>query len=425
MNVKSKSQEYVEFKTAAEAEQYLNSLTGDVIRPGSKVTLLLPAPKDVFALLGIQASVPVLMQLLGENSNLRLPISRATLFKLPEVLLGKLALNKTTFSKLLNFIFTALSRKAPNFSLRIPKTYTGGVADDWDGLLTGVKQSNLAGDWSFVIGFIETRMRAEYEILSFAANPSTSVPDKYHAYLEVLKSNMLIPAEAYEVLRVYSNQQQNELSQEQKFLWLCSSKLDFYFSVIACLEIGWLRRFAKEQPQMLQGRASWFQNGVISSFIKKLRIEEQEITIETPFAIYLNWLAKNIGTCPTNNCISDATLASFIPLEKEADTAEGYTKMEKQKDLLKDWKNSKYPSPQKFVRFIQNLRGGQTADAVFLADIGFATIMLDKLFLELFHQLNVYSSPACQQTLEQCIMRYHDYFLHYETTLPDVVPAAA
>ena len=425
MNATRKAQKYVELNTAAEVEQYLNSLEGDVIRPGSKVTPLLPAPKDFLALLGIQASAPVLIKLLGEHINLRLPVSRATLFKLPAVLVGKVALNKATLSKLLNFIFSALSRKAPNFRLRIPKTYTGGVADDWDGLLLGLKQANLVGDLSLVMAFIEGRMDVEHELLSVVASPATSITEKYQAYLEALKSNTLVPVDAFKVLDAYFNKQENELSLEQKYLWLCSSKLDFYFSVIACLECGWLRRFAREEPQMLQTRTSWFQEGVISSFIKKLRIEKQEITIETPFEEYLNWLAGNIGTSTSNNCISDAKLASFIPLENEADTSEGYTKAEKQKDLLKDWKNSKYPSPQKFVRFVQNLRGGQTLDAVFLADIGFAAIVLDKLFLELFNEMKVYSSPACQMTLEQSVMRYRAYFLHFKATLPDAVAAVA
>jgi len=163
-------------------------------------------------------------------------------------------------------------------------------------------------------------------------------------------------------------------------------------------------------------QSDWFQNGIIYKLIKSLRfLEDNEIWLETPFSLYLEWLVDIHGTSKDNSRISDAKLASYIPIEKKEDTADGYTKSEKQKDLLKDWKNSKYPSPKKLSGFIQNLVAELNGDAQFLIEIGLSAIILDKLFLELFQGLQDEGDIDCYKAMEQCISRYNEYFQHYHS----------
>lgn len=406
--------EFVYFNTAEEMQRYIESLEGTAPAPGSRVTILLPSATDFFQLLGFSGSVPSLFEQISEHKKVALPFSRATLFKFPKFWIGKQSIGKATQKKFLDFVWNLFPSKQQKL-IGIPKHFTGGAGELWHGLILGIKNTvrgteELAG----LVDFLEQRMDQEHYLLMNMRNSALDQNSKESLYIDLLRQHTLLPKEVINLVPELVVNSSVQLTAFEKSRLVCSTKLDFYFSAIACLENGWLDKFASDLPGLVTSRADWFQLGIIQTFIIGIRIEEDNtVRIEKPFSIYLEWLASEIGTSIENNKISEAKLASFIPLDREEDTAGGYSKKEKQKDLLKNWKDSKYPSPKKFYQFVENLRGGLTVDAMFLIDIGFSAIILDKLFLELFFGLQEIGSIDSYKAMDQCITRYSKYFQHY------------
>ena len=420
-----KVREFVYFNTAEEMQRYIESLEGNAPAPGSRVTILLPSATDFFQLLGFSGSVPSLFEQISEQKKVALPFSRATLFKLPKYWIGKESIGKATQRKFLDFVWNLFPRKQQKL-IGMPKHFTGGAGELWQGLVLGIKNTvrateELAG----LVDFLEQRMDQEHYILMNMRNAALDQNSKENLYIDLLKQHTRLPEDVINLVSELVVNQSVQLSAFEKAKVACSTKLDFYFSLIACLEIGWLNKISIDAPEVTLRQSDWFQNGIIHKFIKKLRfLDNDEIWLETPFSLYLEWLA-DIAASKSNLRFSDAKLASYIPIEQEEDTAGGYTKSEKQKDLLKDWKNSKYPSPKKLSGFIQNLVGALCGDTQFLIEIGLSAIILDKLFLELFHGLRNEGDVDCYKALEQSVTRYKEYFQHYHAMYSKWDKAAA
>lgn len=265
-----------------------------------------------------------------------------------------------------------------------------------------------------MVDFLEQRIDLEHFLLMNMRNAALDQNAKENLYIDLLRQHTRLPEDVINLVPELLASQTVQLSAFEKAKVACSTKLDFYFSVIACLEIGWINKIAIDSPEVTLRQSDWFQNGIIYKFIKSLRfLEDKEIWLETPFSLYLEWLVDIQGTSKDDSRISDAKLASYIPIEKKADTVGGYTKSEKQKDLLKDWKNSKYPSPKKLSGFIQNLVAELNGDAQLLIEIGLSAIILDKLFLELFQGIQDEGDIDCYKAMEQSVTRYKEYFKHY------------
>src|SRR5690606_26265245 len=90
--------------------RYIETLEGKVPVPGSTVTLLLPSTVELLKLLGFNGSIPSLFELISEQKEVTLPFSRATLFKFPKFLVGKLKVGKVTKRKFLDFIWQLFPR---------------------------------------------------------------------------------------------------------------------------------------------------------------------------------------------------------------------------------------------------------------------------------------------------------------------------
>lgn len=406
------SREYVYFDSSEQAVEYLNSLNGLSPAIGSKLTPLLPISSDIVSLIGFESSLPSLFMQFSKSRNVPLPFSRATLFKFPKFASGAVKFSLQTLMKMVNFMWKLTNQK---FTLRVPVHATGGAAESWDGLIQSIKQWDEPNvELTLLLKFIEERINLEHGLLMQLKAHSGVQSKQIELYLNSLRKHTLLPDSVIDLLPSFLIKQQIDLTHTQYSMLRCSLKLDFYFSSIACLELGWLQKFSKELPEMQKHRSDWFVNGVVHHFIKPLIFENNSIKLKTPFEFYLDWLASDIGTSVDSKKLSQAKLASFIPLEQNEDTASGYSKAEKQKDLLKDWKKSKYPSPSKFYEFIKNLRGGLTDDALYLIDIGFASIILDRLFISLFNQLKSKNSQETYQAMNICICRYHEYFQYYK-----------
>ncbi|QEW05882.1 hypothetical protein [Nitrincola iocasae] len=407
--------DYIYFSNAKEVISYIDSLEGKAIKPESKITPLLPSAKDFLEFIGYESNILVSLILSSHKQNEQMPFSRATIFKIPKFFNGLVSLSKKTQHKFISYFFEKIPGDIESKSIRLPKDFNGGAADGWLGLIDGIKNSKRGlGEFSVLIQFITERMNKEADLLTRVSNASISDEDRRSLYFDTLTKETLIQDEVIEAIRVLSENKEYQYSIYIKSLLVCSLKLDFYYSAIACLEVGLIRLIRIKSPELIQARPDWFVDGVIYNFIRKLRFNENYIYIENPFSLYLDWLAGSDGPLVSNSPISRAKLASFIPLENEEDTINGYTRDEKQKDLLKDWKKSNYPSHKKFYQFIINFSDDFSCDPTFLTDIGFVSIILDKLFLQLLDDLKVFRSVDSYKVMEESVLRYKEYRSYFE-----------
>ncbi|KGK43267.1 hypothetical protein LH51_01125 [Nitrincola sp. A-D6] len=409
------SRDYIYLGSAEEAINYIDSLEGNSLKPESMITPLLPSMKDFLELIGCESNLLVSLMLSSHKQNEPMPFSRATIFKIPKFFNGLMPLSKKTQHKFISYFFEKIPDYIRKKSVRFPKNFNGGAADGWLGLIDGIKNSKRGlGEFSFLIQFIIERMEKESDLLIHLSNASISEEDRRSLYFETLSKETLIQNEVIEIVKVLSENKNIKFPTETKSSMICSLKLDFYFSSIACFEIGLLNSIRSSYPEMVYARPDWFVDGLVCNFIRELRFDGSDIYIDSPFSLYLDWLAGNDGPLVSNSPISMAKLSSFIPLKNEEDTINGYAKIDKQKDLLKDWKKSKYPSPEKFYKFVTNFSEEFSCDPALVADIGFVSIILDKLFLQLFYDLRVFRSVESYKIMEESLLRYNEYRAYFE-----------
>lgn len=406
----------VNFSSVEGMLEYLESLEGIAPLPGSNVTILLPKATEALKLLGLPDSLPSIFHQISMRNRMSLPFRRSTLFKLPKFLAGKISFSKATKRKFLNFLWQSFPRNSEN-TFSVSMCFTGGVGDMWHGLILGAKHHHRnAAELTYAYEFIEHRIELEHLLLTNMLNDKLDSMERKQLYIKILQQHTLLPREVISLIPSLAADKTTTLTPFEKGDLICSAKLDFYFALIACLEVGLLENLDIKFRGEVLGKQNHAHEGLFQRFIKRIEFRESnEIRIATPFSIYLDWL-EEIGTAADNTNISSGKLASFIPLDHSEDTSGGYSKFEKQKDLLKDWKDSKYPSVQKFCLFVQNLRSEEAREAIFLTQTGLAAMVLDKLFLELFYVLKAESSIESYQALDKCMRRYSDYFIYYRET---------
>jgi len=381
-------------------------------------TPLLPRFEELQQLLGLKTSLAAVVLKLANEHNVQIPVSRATLFKLNSLDQAQ-GVSAGSRGKVLEF----LHQYSPaNVSFSAPKQPNGGAAETgWVATVSCLKKAkNNCSEWQFALEFIAQRIELEDSLLKHISGTdvhnNAAFCKAYKFYACTLEKNTLLPSNTLIFINKYFAKQTADITYEELASWLCHSRLDFYFSLVALLELGWLERLRAESPALVESKPTWFKSGIIGSFIKPLRIDGHTVELYDSFKLFLDWLASDIGTNPTNRQISKAKLASFIPLNNDQETANGYSLDEKKKDLLKSWRNGQLPSPEKFHGFISNLRSSNnhTTDIQFLTDMGMAVMGLDRLFADIFKTLEQFQSLECYKIFRCSMSRYSEYFKHFQ-----------
>ncbi|WP_194757497.1 hypothetical protein [Aliidiomarina indica] len=388
--------------------------------PGSRSTPLLPNLSHTRKLLGLTTSLTQMLEQMCSSLEIDLPLSRATKYKFNDLArlqqVGQKSRDKVTV-----FLQQAiLATNSPDLPLPSVQEYTGGASETgWIGVARVLNQSRSdQRQLKYLINFIESRIELERNLLnqiSLSNSPQNIVSDNYIA---LLQSQTLIPESSLRCAHLILNEQRHSCSEEDVALWLCYSRLDFYFSAIALLELGWLDFLRQISPEMLERKPSWFEHGIMSSFIQPLVIEGDKVELKDSFELFLKWLAEDIGTSPSKSRITLYEMASYIPIESSDETANGYDLEEKRRDLLKDWRKGKLPSYSKFRGFIKNLRSARQSmvEVDLLTDIGVAVMAIDRLFLEIFEDLQHFQSVQCFQAFSRSIERYPEYYRHFQSS---------
>ncbi|RUO20917.1 hypothetical protein CWE08_07395 [Aliidiomarina iranensis] len=385
---------------------------------GSKSTPLLPNLAHTKKLLGLTSGFALMLQELSVALEIDLPISRATLYKLNDSENIQSVSSKSR-DKVTEFFQQAMSA-SNSLELGLPNEdeYTGGAAETgWTGMVAAFKcNQNSLSEWSYLIDFIEARINLERTILNKTSLANLPKHCMFDDYIAQLKSQTLITDRALQTAQSVLHKLPNSYSEEDLALWHCSSKMDFYFSAAALLELGWLNRIRQLSPAMVDRKPSWFKRGIISSLIQPLVIENSRVELKDSFELFLKWLADDIGTSPFKSRITLYELASYIPIENSNETINGYDLAEKQLDLLKDWRKGKLPSYNKFRGFIKNLRSERqsSVEVDFLTHIGVAVMAMDRLFLEIFEDLQPFQSIQCFEAFNRSVDRYPSYYVHFK-----------
>jgi len=232
--------QFVYFNTAEEMQRYIESLEGTAPAPGSRVTILLPSVTDLMKLLGFSGTVPSIFEQLSKQKKVALPFSRATLFKFPKFWIGKQSIGKATQRKFLDFIWHLFPSKQQKV-IGIPKHFTGGAGELWHGLIFGIKNTVRATEeLASVVDFLEQRIDLEHFLLMNMRNAALDQNAKENLYIDLLRQHTRLPEDVINLVPELLASQTVQLSAFEKAKVACSTKLDFYFSVIACLEIGWI-----------------------------------------------------------------------------------------------------------------------------------------------------------------------------------------
>lgn len=388
--------------------------------PGSRSTPLLPNLSHTRKLLGLPTSFAQMLEQMCCSLGIDLPLSRATTYKFND-LAGIQQVNQKSRDKVTVFLQHAmLATNSPDLPTPNEQEYTGGASETgWIGVARALNQSrsNLK-QWNYLIDFIEARIELEHDLLNQVSLSNSPQDIVFNNYIALLQSQTLIPESSLRCAHLILNEQRHSCSEEDVALWLCYSRLDFYFSAIALLELGWLDLLRQISPEMLERKPSWFERGIMSSFIQPLVIEGDKVELKDSFDIFLKWLADDIGTSPYKNRITLNKMASYIPIDKIDGTANGYDLGEKRRDLLKDWRKGKLPSYSKFRGFIENLRSARqsSVEVDFLTDIGMAVMAIDRLFLEIFEDLEHSQSIQCFEAFNRSIVRYPEYYRYFQAS---------
>ncbi|MGX5914802.1 hypothetical protein ACR0ST_08740 [Aliidiomarina sp. Khilg15.8] len=389
-----------------------------LLTPGSRSTPLLPNLSEAKKLLGLTTSFARTCEQLAIALETELPLSRATLYKLNDIE-GLQKVSSKSRGGVTKFLQQAsLIANSPGLRLPNEEEYTGGAAETgWIGVITSLKHAESSfSEWWYLIAFVEQRISLETSVLNQISHSDLSQERLGELYFTELRSRTLIPEEALHCVRMIVNEQHSSYSEKQLASWHCSSKLDFYFSAAALLELGWLNRLRQASPEMAERKPTWFDQGIIRSFIQPLVIEDATVELRDSFKLFLKWLKDEIGTSPSRNRITNSELASYIPLERELETANGYFRKEKQLDLLKAWRKGNFPSHGKFQNFIRNLRNERQSslEVDFLTDIGMVVMALDRLFSEIVEDLKTCNSTECYEAFNRALKQYPKYYLHFQ-----------
>ncbi len=163
-------------------------------------------------------------------------------------------------------------------------------------------------------------------------------------------------------------------------------RLDFYFNLMATLEVGILRLWLEIDADVQNRVPDFYQNGLFCSITD---IHNQS----SPFSRFLDDLKERFNpyVLKGSSPISDYKFATFIPISKGDEQC--VTLHEAQKRQLRKWREgSAYPSLDTLEDMISNLFGFKEQIPVIakcLANIGYFCIGLDRLHKQLLENKDV------------------------------------
>lgn len=395
------------FASFEDAFAYADSLEGMAPRFGSKETRLLPHLDKVFQMFRVEASLPSLLSQelpAGKDAT----VSRATLYKFPQYLEGKEKLSRKkviAIRKRLSLFFAA---KNPNQSFAVPFEFNGGVAFSWIPILLVFDHAGIvAPEYQFVLRFIKRRIDAETEVLNNLQLTYQSEASRKDQYAETLLCHIKVPAELTDIFRQCIQLGPHAVPREAQLRLEFCLLLDFIYSLSACLELGWYEKLNANQ-EFIETFLPKDRQGSVITHLVKLDLQS-EGKINTPFDRFLTWLANDVKSGCFERGISQRTLSKFIPVDNPEDTINGYHEEEKQRDLLKDWNSSTYPSNEKFAKFLTNFLGHHGVIFEYLFTLGLVCIALDKLFIQLLMDENAQRDELYYQCLAEGVSQYSAY----------------
>jgi len=364
------------------------------------------------------------IELFGASSSLRTMVKRAE--KLQKVWAGisnsslnnlaRQGVGRKTAEKLFRFLFSLNPKMLKRLnSLYDTKDtiYAGDNYWPWLSFVSTQKafEEKEESELSLCITFLASRSHLSKKLNNtcrakgtIEKDPLKILPFYYHQANKHTQLNKEEVTALNEGILILLQKDNREVPREA-IVAMVQFRLDFYFNLMATLEVGILKFWLKIDADIPNRVPDFYQNGLFCS-IANIRNQS------SPFNRFLDALKERFNpyVLKGSSPLSDYRLATFIPISK--DDEQYITLHEAQKRQLRKWREeSAYPSSDTLEKLVSRLLGYTDQVPIMaksLATVGIACIAMDRLNKQLLNNDDIDSG-----LLSEVYDSYPRYWQYY------------